>query len=206
MTLRRQLSAWLIVLGAFSCATPPMLAHAQPSTSLPKPCWPEEKLVGRDTAFAAVPCDRIEALAPVMREKVQCIVTKMERSGRPVKVYETYRSRMRQRELWNRGRTKPGVIVTNVKDPATGFHYWGIGADLIHPTLLWDAPGSWWWHLGQFSEQCGLVAGAFWKRFPDRPHVNWAAWESASQRPAWVRRLQAQGKRDSLLIRLGAMR
>ena len=77
---------------------------------------------------------------------------------------------------------------------------------MIHPKLLWSAPDSYWWHMGQFAEQCGLVAGAFWKKFRDAPHVNWAAWESASQRPAWVKRLQAEGKRDSLLLRLGATR
>lgn len=196
----------LLLVAAFVLAFAPLLAHAQPSTALPKPCWPEQLLVGRDTAFAAVPCDRLEALAPVMREKGQCVIDKMHKSGRPVKPYETYRSRLRQEDLYRRGRTVPGLIVTNVKDPSTGFHFWGLAIDFVHPTKLWNMPRDYWWHLGQFAEQCGLVAGAFWKRLPDQPHVNWAAWESAAQRPAWVKRLQAEGKRDSLLLRLGATR
>lgn len=204
----RRVAAWLLVVSALALSLGPLFlrANGQPSTALAKPCWPEEALHGRDTLYGLLPCNDLRALAPVMQEKVGCVTSKMQASGRPVTPFETYRSKRRQAHLYSYGRTRPGPRVTNVKDPATGFHFWGIGVDLIHPRLKWDAPPSYWWHMGQFAEQCGLVAGTFWKSFPDHPHLNWAAWESASRRPAWVKRLQAEGKRDSLLLRLGAMR
>jgi hypothetical protein len=104
------------------------------------------------------------------------------------------------------------VSVTRLTHPSTSGRYHclhGIAeraADVIDAKKLWNANPQFWYWLGQHAESCGLVAGAFWKRLPDQPHIQFAAWESASQRPAWVKRLQAEGKRDSLLHRLGATR
>lgn len=205
---RRRWLGWAVfVVAALAFALAPLaIVGAQPSILLPKPCWPEERLVGRDTAFAAMPCNRIEALPIGVRTQVECTLAKMRAGGWSPKVYETYRSDRRQRYLYSYGRTRPGAKVTNVATAQTGFHYWTLGADIIDATRLWSAPERFWYWLGQHAESCGLVAGAFWKSFPDRPHIQFAAWESASRRPAWVRRLQAEGKRDSLLLRLGAIR
>jgi hypothetical protein len=178
---------------------------AQPSSALPKPCWPEERLVGRDTAYASFPCNSLAVLPPGMRRQVDCTLNRMRAGGWSPRVFETYRSDRRQRYLYSYGRTRPGAKVTNVATAQTGFHYWTLGADVIDARKLWAASPQFWYWLGQHANACGLVAGAFWKSFPDRPHIQYAAWESASQRPAWVRRLQAEGKRDSLLLRLGAM-
>jgi hypothetical protein len=179
---------------------------AQPSTALAKPCWPEEALHGRDTAFASVPCASLDVLPVGVRRQVDCTLDRMRAGGWNVRVFETYRSDRRQRYLYSYGRTRPGARVTNVATAQTGFHYWTLGADVIDAKKLWNASPKFWYWLGQHAESCGLVAGAFWKRFPDQPHIQYAAWESASQRPAWVKRLQAEGKRDSLLLRLGATR
>ena len=177
---------------------------AQPSTALPKPCWPEELLTGRDTAFASFPCNSLEVLPVGVRRQVDCTLDKMRAGGWSPRVFETYRSDRRQRYLYSYGRTRPGAKVTNVATAQTGFHYWTLGADVIDAKKLWDANPKFWYWLGQHANACGLVAGAFWQRFPDKPHIQYAAWESASQRPAWVKRLQSEGKRDSLLLRLGA--
>ncbi len=188
---------------AAACLAPSPVA-AQPSTALPKPCWPEEALHGRDTAFASFPCNSLDVLPVGVRRQVDCTLDKMRAGGWSPRVFETYRSDRRQRYLYSYGRTRPGAKVTNVATAQTGFHYWTLGADVIDAKKLWNANPKFWYWLGQHAESCGLVAGAFWKSFPDRPHVQFAAWESASKRPAWVRRLQAEGKRDSLLLRLGA--
>lgn len=203
-----RLRAWILVASALMLAIAPLFlrAHAQPSTALAKPCWPEDKLVGRDTLFGLIPCNDIRALAPGMQRATRCVIAKMDSSGRPVMAFETFRSARRQALLYSYGRTRPGPIVTNVLDPSTGFHFWGIGADLIHPKLKWDAPRGYWQAMGHFAEACGLVAGAFWKALADFPHINWAAWESARQRSPLIRRLQAERKYDSLLIAVGAAR
>lgn len=181
-------------------------ADGNPFHVLPKACWPEHLLVGRDTAFAAIPCNSLDVLPVGMRRQVDCTLDKMRAGGWSVRVFETYRSDRRQRYLYSYGRTRPGAKVTNVATAQTGFHYWTLAVDVIDAKKLWNANPRFWHWLGQHAESCGLVAGAFWRRFPDRPHIQYAAWESASQRPAWVKRLQAEGKRDSLLLRLGATR
>jgi len=173
---------------------------------LPKACWPEQFLVGRDTAFASFPCNSLDVLPVGVRRQVDCTLDRMRAGGWSPRVFETYRSDRRQRYLYSYGRTRPGAKVTNVATAQMGFHYWTLGADVIDAKKLWNANPKFWYWLGQHANACGLVAGAFWKRFPDQPHIQYAAWESASKRPAWVRRLQAEGKRDSLLLRLGATR
>lgn len=205
--MRRRLGWFVLILAAFAFALAPLgIIGAQPSTALAKPCWPEEKLVGRDTAYASFPCNDLRVLPVGVRAQVECVLAKMQAGGWNPRVYETYRSDRRQRYLYSFGRTRPGARVTNVATAQTGFHYWTLGADIIDAAKLWDAPERFWYWLGQHAESCGMVAGAFWKSFPDRPHVQFAAWESASKRPQWVRDLQAAGKRDELLERLGAAR
>jgi hypothetical protein len=194
-----------LALGAV-LALAPLTLPAQPSTTLPKPCWPEHLLTGRDTAFASVPCNSLEVLPVGVRRQVDCTLAKMQAGGWSAMVFETYRSDRRQRYLYSYGRTRPGAKVTNVATAQTGFHYWTLGADVIDSKKRWNASPKFWYWLGQHAESCGLVAGAFWKAFPDQPHIQFAAWESAARRPDWVKRLQAEGKRDSLLLQLGATR
>jgi hypothetical protein len=194
-----------LALGAV-LALAPLTLPAQPSTTLPKPCWPEEALRGRDTAYASFPCNSLEVLPVGVRRQVDCTLAKMQAGGWSATVFETYRSDRRQRYLYSYGRTRPGAKVTNVATAQTGFHYWTLGADVIDAKKHWKASPKFWYWLGQHAESCGLVAGAFWKSFPDQPHIQFAAWESAARRPDWVKRLQSEGKRDSLLLRLGATR
>lgn len=205
--MKRRIAWGLLIVAALAFALAPLaIASAQPSTALAKPCWPEEALHGRDTAYAAMPCASLDVLPVGVRVQVDCTLEKMRAGGWSPRVYETYRSDRRQRYLYSYGRTRPGAKVTNVATAQTGFHYWTLGADIIDAKRLWNASPQFWYWLGQHAESCGLVAGAFWKSFPDRPHVQFAAWESAAKRPVWVRELQATGQRDELLRRLGAAR
>lgn len=191
--------ALTLLCSTVACSTP---LWAQPSTALSKPCWPESALKGRDTAYAAFPCNDLRVLPVGVRQQVDCVLQRLEHGGWSYKVYETYRSDRRQRWLYAQGRTRPGPRVTNVATAQTGNHYWGLGIDIIHGTKLWNHPRFFYW-LGQHYEACGMVAGAFWKSFPDAPHGQFAAWESTSRRPSWAKRLMAEGKRDSLWLRLG---
>lgn len=195
---------WLALLLAWALC-PVVTADAQPSTKLPKPCWPEDSLVGRDTLFAAQPCASLDVYPPGVRAQVDCVLGRLQKGGWNYRVYETYRSNRRQRYLYSYGRTRPGPRVTNVATAQTGMHFWGLGIDIIHRDKLWNHERFFYW-LGQHYEACGMVAGAFWRSFPDRPHGQFAAWESASKRPPHVRRWQAEGKRDSLWLWLAVTR
>lgn len=194
-TLARRLASGL----AAAC-----LASFPLSAQQPTPCTPRAQLHGRDTLLAILPCKSLDVLPPGMRAQVDCTLGKMKAGGWNATVFETFRSDERQRFLYSYGRTRPGRKVTNVATAATGLHYWTLAVDVVDAKKAWNASPRFWHWLGIHAESCGLVAGAFWKSFPDQPHIQFAAWESASKRPAWVRRLQAEGKRDSLLLRLGA--
>jgi hypothetical protein len=194
----------LSLLAAISLPAQPAQRTAD-GRPLPKQCWPEERLVGRDTAFAAIPCSSIEVLPVGVRRQVACVTDRLDRGGWEWRIYETYRSDRRQRYLYSYGRTRPGKKVTNVQTATKGFHHWGLGLDIIHRTKLWNHPRFFYW-LGQHYEACGMVAGAFWKRFPDAPHGQFAAIESMSRAPAWAQDYMARRERDSLLLRLGATR
>jgi hypothetical protein len=217
MTIRRKIATWLLVVGALALGLAPVLARANgqapavvtvggnPFTALPKPCWPEALLIGRDTAYAAFPCASLEVLPLGMRRQVECTLDRLRTGGWDPLVYETYRSARRVAHLYSFGRTRPGPRVTNASNPLVAPHYWTLSVDIIDRKKLWNNPRFFYW-LGQHYEACGLVAGAFWKSFPDAPHGQFAAIESMSRAPAWAKRLMAEGKRDSLLLRLGATR
>lgn len=215
-------AAWLIIVGALALALAPWFAaapRAQPAVAasaavtvnghpvhtLPKACWPEQLLVGRDTAFAAIPCASLEVLPIGMRRQVECLTGRLDRGGWEWRIYETYRSNRRQGWLYAQGRTRPGPRVTNVQTAEQGLHHWGLAIDVVHRKKLWDHPRFFYW-VGQHAEACGLIAGAFWIRFPDQPHVQYAAWESAARAPTWAKEYMRRGARDSLLLRLGATR
>ena len=155
--------------------------------------------------MALLPCRSLDVLPPGMRAQVDCTLAKMKAGGWDATVFETFRSDERQRFLYSYGRTRPGPKVTNVATAQTGLHYWTLAVDVIDRTKHWNPNPKFWYWLGQHAESCGLVAGAFWARFPDRPHLQFAAWESAAKRPAWAKQLQAAGQREALLRRLGAM-
>lgn len=186
-------------------AQPYPTAQGNPLHPLPKACWPEALLVGRDTNYAALPCASLDVLPIGMRVQVECTLERLRRGGWSPRVFETVRSDRRQRYLYSYGRTRPGKKVTNVATAATGFHHWGLAVDVIDAKKQWSNPRFFQW-LAQHAEACGLVAGAFWKSFPDAPHIQFAAIESMSRAPAWVRRYQREGQRDSLWARLGAGR
>lgn len=203
--MTRRLGWLLLVVTALAFALGPLLLVAQPSTALPKPCWPEDSLRGRDTAYAAFPCNRLEALPIGMRVQAECTLARLRAGGWDPMVYETWRSKRRVAYLYSFGRTRPGRKVTNASNALSAPHYWGYGVDIVHRTRLWDHPRFFYW-LGQHYEACGLAAGAFWKRFPDAPHGQFGAFESASRAPARIARLMREDKRDSLWLVSGAIR
>lgn len=176
----------------------PALVSAQKPTS----CTPRSALTGRDTLLALLPCNSLSVLPPGMRAQVECTLGRLKAGGWDPMVFETYRSDERQKYLYSYGRTRPGSKVTNAKDAITTVHHYRLAVDIIHRTKGWDHPKFFHW-LGIHAESCGLVSGAFWRKFPDRPHAQFGAWDGAP--PAWARALV----KDSVGIvwmRVGATR
>lgn len=107
-------------------------------------------------------------LEPITRAAVVAIVAEAKVQGHNLIVFETYRSRERQRELYDQGVTK----LWNV-----GCHHFGCACDLVK---LVDGEPSWdgdFGFLGKLAEKHGLIWGGNWghpKRhnsFVDACHV-----------------------------------
>jgi peptidoglycan L-alanyl-D-glutamate endopeptidase CwlK len=188
---------WLMIGGAMAVAIASML-RAQTvqltplSPALPKPCWPSAMLTGKDTAWLYVPCRSLDVLAPGFRAPLECMLARQRKGGWSPLVQETMRSDALQRRYYAKGRTAPGPRVTNAKGVQTTVHGYGLAADVISAIDGWKNPRFFYWQ-GQHAEACGLVAGAFWTRLPDAPHVQIGAWAGAP--PLWARALHADSLR-----------
>ncbi len=99
----------------------------------------------------------LRLLAPKVREATEfCILECREHN---VHVFEAWRSRQRQLELYNQGRTLPGKIVTNAF-PWYSFHCYSMALDLAFK----DKNGNWTWE-GPWQE----VTKVFLKNGFDKP-------------------------------------
>lgn len=172
------------------------------SSALPKPCWPQKLLTGRDTVHAMLPCNSLDVLPLHMRAGVQCTLDRLRAGGWDPMLYETYRSDRRQQFLYSYGRTRPGPKVTNAASAATGVHNYYLAVDIIHRTKHWNHPRFFKWVMIH-GEACGLVAGGAWKRFPDAPHLQFGAWPGSP--PMWARALNARDSVETVWQRVGAM-
>ena len=91
-----------------------------------------------------------------------------------------YRSIESQNELYAKGRTAPGSIVTNARG-GYSWHNFGLAADyafVINGKVTWNGP---WDAFGKIAAQCGLEWGGSWKGFKDRPHVQMTDGRTLSQ-------------------------
>lgn len=183
----RLLALTALLFGVVPCGVSAQTVQTTPlSASLPKACWPASMLRGRDTVYYYLPCNSLDVLEPHFRAQVQCTITRLKRGGWQPSIYETLRSDARQRALYAQGRTRPGPRVTNAASAVTTVHYYGMAVDMVHATKGWEHPRYFYWQ-GQHAEACGLVSGAFWKKFPDAPHVQTGKWQGAP--PLWARGL-----------------
>jgi peptidoglycan L-alanyl-D-glutamate endopeptidase CwlK len=95
-------------------------------------------------------------------------------ADRGIKVIMTdaYRSILQQDNLYAKGRTIPGKIVTKARG-GYSWHNFRLAADyafVINGKVTWNGP---WAMFGKIARECGLEWGGSWKSFPDKPHVQW---------------------------------
>jgi peptidoglycan L-alanyl-D-glutamate endopeptidase CwlK len=97
-------------------------------------------------------------------------------------IYMTYRSPEEQNELYAKGRTKPGKIVTNAKGGQSDHNFTldGKPASKAFDAVplrkiegknraVWNDPKLW-ALMGEVAERIGLKWGGNWKNFVDKPH------------------------------------
>ena len=95
--------------------------------------------------------------------------------GASLRVTATHRAVSEQQVLWARGRTEPGLIVTQVDGIKVLSNHNYFPSRAIDFCVTWGGKVSWvaeeYDLVGPYMEAEGLVWGGRWKSFPDRPHV-----------------------------------
>jgi len=123
---------------------------------------------------------KYQGLDDEFAEKLAVFEARLAKAGIKVKLTCGYRSTEEQNRLHALGRTQPGRIVTNARG-GYSWHNFGLAADyafVIGGQLTWSGP---WKVFGRIARECGLEWGGDWKKFPDRPHVQWRNGRSLSQ-------------------------
>ena len=124
--------------------------------------------------------DKKAGLDPEFRTKLEIFEKRLLESGIRVKLVSGYRSFEEQNRLYALGRTKPGRIVTKARG-GYSWHNFGLAADYAFISggqLTWDGP---WRIFGRIARECGLEWGGDWRKFPDRPHVQWRRGKTLAQ-------------------------
>lgn len=127
-------------------------------------------------------CDDLAQLAPQFRFAIERLLERLEAQGFKARIAETIRTNERQAYLYGFGRDYDDDrgIVTQSPSALTSWHGFGLAVDIVHATLGWGAPSTFWAALERAALAEGLTSGADWNRngehdekFCDRPHVQW---------------------------------
>ncbi|WP_281954276.1 M15 family metallopeptidase [Pseudophaeobacter arcticus] len=116
----------------------------------------------------------------------QQIVKHMQDAGYPAKILYCHRSADKQRELYSKGRTTPGRIVTKA-GPWESAHQYYEAVDIIHPSKGWEVSEKYWDTLATVvrivSDKYGvqLNHGHNW-RFRDSAHIETPDWRRVRDR------------------------
>lgn len=116
-------------------------------------------------------------LHPLLRDKIRRIEEDLAAVDLPFRLFETYRSPERQAELFAKGRTAPGKIVTRAK-PWNSFHQYGLAVDIVlhvNGEWSWSNEGAFataWNELHSIGRKHGLVPLSW-----EKPHLQIAGIE-----------------------------
>jgi peptidoglycan L-alanyl-D-glutamate endopeptidase CwlK len=105
---------------------------------------------------------KITDLHPSMRTKAQSFVDLCKKNGIDILIYCTLRNNAAQAELYARGRSVPGGIVTNAR-PGESMHNYGMAFDcvpLVYGKPDWTSPR--WPDIGRIGEECGMAWAGRW--------------------------------------------
>lgn len=130
----------------------------------------------------AVRCD-VDLLHPWLKYKLDLLLKKCEKKGIYLIITEGYRTEKRQDELYAKGRTTKGKIVTNARGNSyQSQHQWGIAFDIAlnseNPDYIYDLKTI--KEVAKIAKKVGLEWGGDWKTFPDNPHFYLGKWGSTT--------------------------
>ncbi len=113
----------------------------------------------------------LDDLLPIVKRVCLAHDKSCKLEGIDLVTFGTYRSKEEQNELYSRGRTKPGAIITNAKG-GQSLHQYRIACDVV-PVVggkaIWNAEHPYWETVGKLGMALGFDWGGDWK-FQDKPH------------------------------------
>jgi peptidoglycan L-alanyl-D-glutamate endopeptidase CwlK len=143
---------------------------------------------------------KIETLHPKIRDKARELINKAEKElGIKLRVTSGFRTWKEQDELYAKGRTKSGSIVTNAKGGQSNHNY-GTAFDVV-PIV--NGKADWksnrWDEIGKLGKEVGFSWGGDWKSIVDKPHFEMTFGNSLAQ----LRKKYLEGDKDGEYVRLG---
>lgn len=117
---------------------------------------------------------RIGKLHPNVRAKAKEFIIRAKKElGIKLRVTSAHRSFDEQAELYAKGRTADGSIVTNSK-AGDSYHNYGLAIDVVEikeGKALWDNPN--WEKIADLGKSIGFEWGGDWRGFKDKPHFQY---------------------------------
>ena len=98
---------------------------------------------------------------PQVKRMAARTLTKLQGLGYSPYLFEGHRTMERQNDLYAKGRTKPGSVVTYVKGGGS-WHNYGLAVDIVfwnrsHSGPSWDAPSKQWQAVGREGKAAGFT-------------------------------------------------
>ncbi|WP_257985079.1 M15 family metallopeptidase [Bacillus sp. T33-2] len=120
-------------------------------------------------------------LHPVVAENRDILIQKAAKKGIQVIITDDFRSAAEQDELYEKGRSSAGAIVTHAKG-GESYHNFGLAVDFAimskEGQALWDMEydgnqngKSDWREVVLIAKELGFEWGGDWKQFKDYPHL-----------------------------------
>lgn len=135
----------------------------------------------------------IKDLHPTLQKLADKLIIECEKQGIKIKIGECLRTVKEQDELYAKGRTKSGIIVTNARGYLySSMHQWGVAFDFYidmdvdkdgkvsddafnNNTKLFN-------RVGKIGKSIGLEWGGDWKSIHDLPHFQLKNWGSTTKK------------------------
>jgi len=123
--------------------------------------------------------ERLNKLYPDIRNRYLRVWAQMkEIHGKKLRISQGIRTHDEQNEMYARGRTSPGTVITNAR-AGLSFHQYGLAIDSFfsgkHPYLADDPKGHFYWaEYGRIAKEHGFVWGGHFSGLKDRPHIQFS--------------------------------
>jgi len=113
---------------------------------------------------------KIHRLYPIVANAAEKLILNATKEHLNIGVFSSLRTIEEQRELYAKGRSKPGDIITNSR---ISYHNFGLAVDIVFK----DDKGNWSWdkhhnwnRLGEIGKEVGFEWGGDWETIKDFPH------------------------------------